>query len=277
MTLAQWLTEAELLLQKAGIESPRLDAQVLAAHCLGQTRSWILAHGNQEVTRALLDSLLDRRLRREPLAYIVGSREFYGRSFIVSPAVLIPRQETEALVRLALMRVSKGESVADLGTGSGCIAITLALECPGLFVTGVDLSPSALRVAMNNRLSLGAAVEFLPGDLLEPLQMRKFDLIISNPPYIGWGTELMPEVGKFEPQLALFAKENGMEVYRRLAQECSLHTSRVIVEAGDGMAEDIRKVFEDNGWRPGVSERDLDGWERALEFLFPTSDGESRR
>lgn len=166
------------------------------------------------------DALLDRYLEQnEPVQYLIGKSCFYGYDFIVTPAVLIPRFETEELVENVLYRYDrhfKGQKldVLDLATGSGCIGITLALEEKNLHVTATDLSEEALEVARMNNDRLCADVTFLQGDMLEPLKGKKFDIVVSNPPYIPLNEEVMPLVKDNEPHLALFGGEDGMKFYR---------------------------------------------------------------
>ncbi|HIT49576.1 MAG TPA: peptide chain release factor N(5)-glutamine methyltransferase [Candidatus Pelethenecus faecipullorum] len=166
------------------------------------------------------NALLDRYLEQnEPVQYLIGKSCFYGYDFIVNPAVLIPRFETEELVENVLYRYDrhfKGQEldVLDLATGSGCIGITLALEEKNLHVTATDLSEDALEVARTNNKRLQAGVTFLQGDMLEPLKGKKFDIVVSNPPYIPLNEEVMPLVKDNEPHLALFGGEDGMKFYR---------------------------------------------------------------
>ena len=195
MTVAAWLDAATVRIAAAqGLEKreARLEARVLAAFAWKVTPAWLIAHDRDTPTDAQIaaaDALLTRRLAGEPIAYLVGAREFYGRPFEVSPAVLIPRPDTELLVELALAHAPPGQAVEvlDLGTGSGCIAVTLALERPLAQVTALDRSPAALAVAQCNAARLDAYVEFLSSDWFAALGGRRFDLIVGNPPYIAAG------------------------------------------------------------------------------------------
>jgi release factor glutamine methyltransferase len=273
MKLREWLSHARARLEKAGISSSMLEAQMLLAHRLGVERSWILAHLEDFLESLdLLEEDLQRREHREPLAYILGSREFYGRKFRVSPDVLIPRHETEVLVDAAKEVLPPGKSgeVLDVGTGSGCIAITLKVENPLLRVTGVDCSPGALRVAAQNAKDLHADVEFLLSDNVKGLDpTRKFHLIVSNPPYIQEGYALEPEVALHEPWEALFAGPEGLDFYRRLALESSSHLEKegiLLVEIGFDQNEKVRRLFEEHGWRFIKAWEDLSGTVRVLAF-----------
>lgn len=270
MRADDWVKNAESQLEAVGIESPRLEAQVLAAHTLDKDRSWLIAHPEAEVPPSANDSLA-RRMKREPLAYIVGYREFYGRQFRVTPDVLVPRQETETLVAacLSFCEPEREIRVLDVGTGSGCLAVTLKLERPHWEVWACDLSAEALEVATSNANCLGAEVVFLQSDLFEELPNGlRFDLIVSNPPYVAEGDALMREVAEHEPHGALFAGESGFAMYGRLAKEAPsrlISLGSLIVEVGDGRADNVRRVFA-RGWREKGAFRDLLGHERVLAF-----------
>ena len=212
-------------LQQRGSSSPRLDAELLLAHALRVRRiDLYLLHdrplGEPELSAAR--ELIRRRGTGEPVAYITGTREFYGRPFAVTPAVLVPRPETETLVSVALERLrmpAAAARAADLGTGSGCIAVTLAAELPGMHVVATDISSDALAVARENAEAngVGDRVDFLRGDWAEPLN-DAVDLVVSNPPYVTTdeldATEA--DVREFEPHLALDGGSDGMAAYRSL-------------------------------------------------------------
>jgi release factor glutamine methyltransferase len=267
--LSHWLTLAEERLLRAGISTARLEAQILASHGLKKSRAWVLAHPEAEIEEASLDVLLCRREAREPLAYVLGSREFFGRSFQVDRRVLVPRQETEILAEAALELLPEEASlsVLDLCTGSGCVGITLALERPSWELTLSDRSKGALEVAQKNALGLGAAVALAESDLLENLGV--FDAVACNPPYVAAGAALEPEVGAWEPPEALFAGESGLEFFQRLADESKAHLAPdgvLLTEIGDGQAAAVRTLFFERGWSPSGCWRDLDGRERVLAF-----------
>ncbi len=212
-TVRELLARGREFLERKGIESARLEVELLVAHALGTDRLHVFLDLDrpvdaEEVRRAR--ECIVRRGKREPSAYITGEREFYVRSFEVGPGVLIPRPDTELLVDVARERCSDAATppnVLDLGTGSGCLAITLGLEIDGARVTATDLSAKALEFARRNAERLGAEVEFLEGNGLDPVRGRRFDLIVSNPPYIDPAVrdELAVDVRDFEPQEALFA------------------------------------------------------------------------
>lgn len=219
MTIGEWVARASELIARQGSEA-RLEAQCLAAHAHGQSRSWLLAHTLDPVNEAVAEQLLKRRLNREPLAYILGAREFYGRTFEVGPGVLIPRQETETLIEVALQHAAADSVIADIGTGSGCIAITLALELPQCKIIATDNSPEALAIARRNgqRLAPGR-VEFIECDLVDGIADHRCNLVVSNPPYIAQHEPLEPEIADWEPASALYADDNGYAVYDRLLSE----------------------------------------------------------
>lgn len=264
MRLDEWLREAQRRLAAAGVPEPALDAQMLAACALGKDRAFVLAHPQQTVP-SQADELLRRRAAREPLAYILGWREFYGRRFTVDRSVLIPRQETECLIDVCLGLPLPAEAdVLDLGTGSGCIAVTLALERPLWRVLASDVSMAALGVASANAARLGARVGFRYGDLFEPIRGMAFDLIVSNPPYVRPDEPLQPEIAEHEPAEALYSGQEGVEAYRRIASEAAdllRPGGWLVVELGD--ASRARSVFERRGWSVRV-ENDLGGLPRVL-------------
>lgn len=249
----------------------RLEARVLAAFAWQVSAAWPIAHGPDlldEVQAASLDALLTRRLAGEPVAYLVGAREFYGRPFRVSPAVLIPRPDTELLVDLALSCIAPDRTVEvlDLGTGSGCIAITLALERPRARVTALDRSAGALAVARDNAQALGARVEFLASDWFCAVAGRRFDLIVGNPPYVA---ERDPHLGRgdvrFEPMEALAAGNDGLADLRRLIDAAPQHLKpggTLLLEHGYDQAGAVRDLLRARGFLAPESWADLTGTER---------------
>ena len=253
-------------LREAGVLEPTLDAQMLVAHTLNRTRSQVLAYPEEEVPPEA-EPLLKRREQREPLAYILGWREFYGRRFDVEPDILVPRQETETLVDAALKVM--GGKVLDIGTGTGCLAITIKLERPNWLVAACDVNPIAVKLARRNAANLDATVHIAKSDLFEAFHDTQFGIILCNPPYVGTDADLPPEVREFESPLALFAGSDGLDFYRRLAQESKPHLTpwgRMIVEIGDNMAESVSQVFRASGWQLTETHLDLSGMARALVF-----------
>lgn len=251
MTVQEWLTAASARLKRTGVEAARLEAEVLLGHAVKADRVWLHAHPNEDIPIAIADEFLRRRLHHEPLAYILGYREFYGRSFRVSPAVLIPRQDTEILVEEALKRCTSGAKIMDVGTGSGCVGLTIALERTDVRVECVDISLAALEVASSNAWLLGADVTFRESDLLEGVDAESVDIVVSNPPYVSMDDPLAPEVMDYEPGLALFAEEDGLAVIRRLAGQAfsSLKLGGwFLCEIGFGQGPEVEEILKDAGF-----------------------------
>lgn len=262
-TIYTLIAEAIDQLSAAGVDTPRLDAELLLAHLLGTTRAWLWAHVDDPLSPQMLGAfhrLLSRRLRREPLPYLLGAWEFYGRPFTVTPQVLIPRPETELLVELVLdwARAHHAATIADIGTGSGIIAITLAAEMPALRLFAIDLSAAALAVARTNAERYGVAkrITFLAGDLLQPLATvagAQLDAVVANLPYIAEEEfpALMPEVRDYEPREALLAGEGGLALIRRLLRE-SVTVVRprglLAIEVGQGQAQRVAELLTTAGW-----------------------------
>jgi release factor glutamine methyltransferase len=248
--------------------SARLEARVLAAHGLGVAPAWIVAHDRDPLTDAqagLLEALVGRRAGGEPVAYIVGRREFYGRAFRVDPAVLIPRPETEHLVEAALDRLpaDRPAAVLDLGTGSGCVAVTLALERPAWRLTAVDVSPAALAVAADNGRALGARVEWLASDLYAALPGRRFAAIVGNPPYVAAGDpHLVSGDPRFEPRLALASGADGLDTLRAIVAGAPAHLEAggwLILEHGWDQGEAVAGLLRQAGFTAVFTDRDLAG------------------
>lgn len=246
MRLNDWLTEAFNRLSDAGISSAKLEAQVLAGHAMLVDRAWVLSHPEHEVNELALETLLQRRESGEPLAYILGYREFFGRRFRVDHSVLIPRHETEILVETALRLKNLPMKVLDIGTGSGCIAITLKLERPAWEVWATDISFPALQMARENAETLGADITFRHSNLFDQLGDETFDLIVSNPPYIGREEVLPREVRDFEPDSALFADDHGLAFYRQLAGQVLRFLApggHLIMEIGQTQGLEVAAMF----------------------------------
>ncbi len=236
MNIDQWLHDAADQLKQTGIQSYRLDAEILLANALERERVYVHAHGQDELAeqqRTIADALLQRRRQRIPIAYILGHKEFYGRDFSVSSDVLIPRPETESIIELIEgLAVPEGAAIADIGTGSGAIAITLALNNPARHVTAIDVSERALAVARSNAKRLHAEVTFVQGDLLVPLTAPT-DVIVANLPYVDPEWERSPETD-FEPELALFANNHGLALIEKLLSQVPTHLAPagyVVLEA----------------------------------------------
>lgn len=265
--------------EKKEIDSPRLTAEILLAHVLKLTRVRLYIELDRPLDPGELKSfreLIARRAEGEPAQYLVGAKDFYGRTFQVDPRVLIPRPETELLVEAVLQKVPKDAPslLLDVCTGSGCIALTLAAERPLARVYAIDLSPDALEVARANaqRLQLEERVTFLQGDLLAPLPAElRFEVIVSNPPYVGSGEipGLSREVRR-EPRLALDGGADGLELIRRLAPDALPHLAPgglLALEIGESQGAAVQRVLEAAGYRDARVEKD---WERRERFAFGT-------
>lgn len=221
-SVSKWLQLATNQLARAEILTARLDAQVLLADELDRDKSWLLAHPEQQLTLQQLKGLnekLAQRVKRTPLAYIRSKQEFFGRDFLVTPDVLIPRPETELLVeQLLALQPQVGDVVADIGTGSGAIAVTAKLEAPGTQVVATDISRDALAIAQQNADTLGAEIIFLQQDLLEKPLPQPARFLLANLPYISHNWSVSTEI-KFEPAIALFAPDNGLALIEKLIRQ----------------------------------------------------------
>ena len=267
---------AEALAQARGrIESA--DAKLLLRQVLGCSASELAAHPERMLDESQASRYAEWVARRgagEPAAYLVGSREFYGREFRVTPAVLIPRPETELLVEVALAKVSGGGTphdvkIFDLGAGSGCVAITLALEL-GCEVTAVDVSPEALAVARENAERLGANVKFVQSDWFAAIE-GEFDLIVGNPPYVAEGDPHLRDLA-FEPMTALVCGTDGLNAIRRIVAEAPRYLKPggwLLLEHGYDQAEAIRALLTEAGFRTIEQRRDLAGIVRVSGGTIP--------
>src|SRR5271154_3997654 len=221
MDLRTALLQGQKLLEEAQVTAPRLTAEVLLAHAVGRDRTWLYAHSDEELREVWwihYGRYLHQRTQGKPTQHITGRQEFYGREFRVTPDVLIPRPETEHLIEAALEH-AHGE-VLDIGTGSGAIAATLALETKA-HISATDISLPALGIARENALRLAAVVNFVQCDLGSAFAGNVFDLVVSNPPYIP-RSELLPrEVREHEPEIALYGGPDGLDVYRRLIPDAA--------------------------------------------------------
>jgi release factor glutamine methyltransferase len=260
-----------------GIESPRLDAELLVAKALETDRVGLYL----DLNRPLVDSernairpLVTRRREREPVAYILGHRDFYGRRFIVTPDVLIPRPETETLVEHALRCIPEDDAcrVLDVGTGSGAIAVTIAAERPRAIVTATDISEAALKVASNNaeRLDVADRIRFERADLLSDAE--QYDFIVSNPPYIARPDmeALQAEIREHEPVAALEAGEDGLDVVKALlvaAEPVTASGAQMLIEIGAGQAVAVDDFAAGHtAWQPVAVYPDLDRVERVVHL-----------
>jgi release factor glutamine methyltransferase len=252
--------------------SARIEVQCLLQSVLQANRAWLLGHPEQSLDQdqhARYTTLFERRLNGEPIAYLLGEREFFGLTFMVNPATLIPRPETELLVELVLQHIPQQGKfrILDLGTGCGAIALSIAHERPDTDVIAVDASKAALEMAELNaqRLNLGN-VRLLPSDWFGALQGEHFDIIVSNPPYVATGdTHLMQGDVRFEPPAALASGADGLEDIRRITAQAKIHLNAngwLLLEHGYDQAAKVRAMLQQAGFDHIFSARDLAGIER---------------
>ena len=252
---------------------PRRDAELILAHVLGCDPTALLTHPERPLsTRQAeqFETLLKRRLAREPVQYLTGEQEFFGLLFEVSPDVLIPRPETEHLVEAVLERFDRDASprLVDVGTGSGAIAVAIAHALPRSRVTAVDFYPKALEVAHRNanRHGLRDRITFVQSDLLTAVERAEFDVVVSNPPYIANGEKLEPQVADYEPRSALYAGPTGLEVYERLipqARAALKSRGWLMMEIGHGQRSAMEALLED--WSEVSFVPDLQGIPRVVQ------------
>jgi release factor glutamine methyltransferase len=265
-------------LRKHGSESPRLEAEILLAHARGCPRIQLYVQYNELLTdaqRTVMRDLVKRRAQAEPVAYLVGHREFFALDFRVTPDVLIPRPETETLV-LQLIAAAKSypnPRILDVGTGSGCIAVAAAVNVPGASVTAIDISPRTLDVAKDNasRHAVAARIRFLEGDLFAPLSSAdQFDLVVSNPPYVADDemATLPADIRLHEPPLALRAGPYGLDVIARLISGAPSHLApggAVFIEISPEQAAAVSVFIHDSGrFEPARTIKDSSGKERVV-------------
>jgi release factor glutamine methyltransferase len=260
------LDSAVVALSAAGVDTPRLDAEVLLAHALGLDRLALVTDRERRVegpaVRVFQDAVRRRSVRREPVAYITGVKGFRHIDLCVDRRVLIPRPETETLVEAAL-DLPRGARVVDVGTGSGAVALALKDERPDLDVVATDTSADALAVARANAARLGLDVTFVEGDLLDGA--GAVDAVVSNPPYVEDGAPLAPEIARHEPPAALYAGAEGLTVIRRLVAAAGASPARfVALEVGMGQAGAVAEVLRAAGFDPIEVRRDLAGIERVV-------------
>jgi len=239
------------------------DIDLLLTAVTGQTRAWVLGHGDTQVDPAPLEELVTRRLAGEPLQYIRGHADFFGRQFLVDDRVLIPRPETELLVETAIMRAPRAARVVDVGAGSGCVAISLERARTDLNVVAVDVSVAALALATRNARAHKSRARFAASDLLDSLR-GVFDVVVSNPPYIAAGdlAGLQVEVRDHEPRVALTPGPRGTEIIERIFAAAG--RAMVILEIGFGQAEAVRDIAHAHGFRVTEIRDDLAGIPRVV-------------
>ncbi len=267
----------ELLASAARTLGDRLEAELLLVHVLGKPRSWLIAHADDvldDAQIAAFEALVQRRHHGEPVAYITGRRGFWSLELEVTPATLIPRPETELLVELALQRLPVAGRIVDLGTGSGAIALAIARERPQARVMATDASPAALAVAQRNATRLGLArVSFSHGDWFAPLAGERFDLIVSNPPYIEADDPHLDQGDlRFEPASALASGPDGLDDIRRIVEGARTHLEPggwLMMEHGWNQGDAVRNVLSTAGYSDVFTAQDLEQRDRVSGATWP--------
>jgi len=265
------LREGERLFLQAGIGSPRLTAEVLLSHALGKEKSFLYAHPEYELGASeeqIWRTCLKERCAGRPTQYITGVQEFFGLEFRVTPDVLIPRPETELLVEEALARVEPGMRLADIGTGSGCVAVSIARNAPGVKLLASDVSRAALAVAAENTRKQAVKIDYFQGDLLQATRPGSFDIVVSNPPYVPLAhlSGLQREL-RFEPAAALFGGEDGLDIYGRLVPSAAgalRPGGWLLLELGYNCRAAVEEFFDSARWRTPEVKTDLAGIDRVL-------------
>ncbi len=249
MRVKDWQKKATIALRRSGVSSPELDSIIMLESILERDRSAIRAHDDEVLptsTLSQLDAMVERRTKREPLAYILGYREFYGLAFKVGPAVLVPRPETEVLVEHAAVSIVQKGSVLEIGTGSGAIAVALKSCRPDLTITATDVSHEALEIAGGNAVQHKTEISFLESDLFNEVEGR-FDVVLANLPYVPEVARRQPEI-TFEPDVALYGGQDGLDYYRSFFSEVAhylLPDAQVIVEFSPTQYAAARREFTD--------------------------------
>ena len=274
------LNTIRALIGEATPKIGRFEAMILLAHILGKPKEYLIAHDDEELpdtTLMTFDVYVSMRLDGVPVAYLTGRQEFFGRYFTVDHNVLIPRPDTEVLIEQALIVAPEKPEILDMGTGSGCIAVTLAKECPGARVTATDVSEEALAIARGNAEALGAEVEFRKGSWWEAVpEGARYDLIVSNPPYIPQAQldALQREVRDFEPRMALDGGADGLDFYRRIAQGAPAFLApwgTLLLEVGAGQADAVAALLAPH-FAHVRAYRDMQGVARMLEATNQAED-----
>ncbi|MBF7096058.1 peptide chain release factor N(5)-glutamine methyltransferase [Alkalibacter mobilis] len=277
MNIQELLIKGTKILKEKNISTARLDSEILLAERLNKERSYFLSHYDREISKDIEVSFFEditRRCEMEPIAYIIGKKEFMGLEFEVNRNVLIPRPDTEILVETAIeILKDKGEyaSVLDMGTGSGAIGISLANYLPKIRVTAVDVDEAALETAKRNgaRLNVANRMDFVLSDCFKGLKEMKFDIIVSNPPYIDLKEmgELEPNVANYEPRKALFGGHDGLDFYREIAMEAPRflkEQGHLIFEIGCGQSKDVMETMGKAGFKSIITIKDLSGLDRVV-------------
>lgn len=275
ITCKEALRQAVEVLMTVGVPNADVDAWYLFEHVTGKNRASYFLHMEDAMPAeeaAELEKLVKLRAERIPLQYITGTQEFMGYSFLVSPATLIPRQDTEVLVE-EVSRVANGKKVLDLCTGTGCILLSLAKMCSLSRAVGTDISSGAIETARENAKRLEADAEFFCGDLFSAVPKERFDIIVSNPPYIPSSVieTLMPEVKKHEPMSALDGDEDGLKFYREISKNASKYLTNqgsIFFEIGCEQGADVSALLLENGFSDIRVIKDLAGLDRVVSAIW---------
>lgn len=279
-TVVEVLRKSQTWLEQKGSSTARLDAELLVADALGLERLEVYLQHDKPLTESELTAVREhirRRGLREPVATILGEKEFYSLSFRIAPGILVPRPDTETLVDAGLELIpSEGECfVADIGAGSGCVGLTLAHHRPESKLYAVDIEPNAIRMIKENALAMGLTerVAILQGNLLEPIpKARPIDVVVSNPPYIPSADieELPPEISQHEARSALDGGVDGLEFYRAMVPVAAARARLgVAMEVGAGQADAVARMFEEAGLSPVSARSDLSGIDRVVTGKCP--------
>ena len=278
MKISEIIKSAVRKLQQVGVESAQLDARILLEHAIKKDRSFLIANSDYEITEVQnneFEKLLQRRINREPISHILETKEFWGRNFKVSSDVLTPRPETEHIIEAALKYYKPSQTgekykILDLGTGSGCILLTLLQEIPNSEGLGVDISKTALAIAKDNAYNQKVNnAEFILSEWCENLTQKHFNLIVSNPPYIPLhDLKSLEKELSFEPKNALFAGNDGLDDYRKIAEQIKfIGFDYAIFEIGFNQENEVKEIFSLNGMNCIEVIKDLAGISRSLVFI----------
>jgi release factor glutamine methyltransferase len=272
------LAKAQQNLQDHGVEGALRDSRLLMAYALGKDISFLIGHPEYVLTQnqaALFEEYISERKNRVPVSRILGVREFWSMDYKISPDTLDPRPDTEILVEQVILwaKMYQAKNILDLGVGSGCILISLLRELPGVQGVGVDLNSNAINVAKHNAATHGVIdrCTFIHSSWGEGIEGQTFDIITSNPPYIPLSDLLEPEVALYDPHLALFGGEDGLECYRHIFKDIPRFlnpSGQVFVEIGKGQEEDVIAIAKGFGLQWVKSSKDLAGIERCLQFAM---------
>lgn len=278
MLIKTALTQAAARLKEAGISCNLMEARLLLSESFGMPLEYILAHIDDSIDEDEIikfNSLVERRTKLEPIAYIIGRKEFFGRDFFVNHNTLIPRPDSEILVEAVIADVANSDvkNILELGCGSGCLIITIAaeLESKNIAYTALDISEEALSVAKSNAQNLHRKIDFLKSNWFDDLpQNSVYDIIISNPPYISRSSlAVAKETLLYEPDIALFSNDDGLESYKIIARESGKFLSdsgKIYLEIGYDQADAVTEIFTKNSFTPSSSYKDLSGYIRCLSF-----------